>query len=136
MEWELMNLPVIVESDASPDIDNKMLPNQYYALQGSESLVFFDFYAPWCGPCREMMPMIDSLKVEYHEHIAIYKVNVDASKKLVKELKLIGVPYLALQHKGKTLFSRNGSISRNELTVLLEKYLREQSDSKFVTSKR
>ena len=49
----------------------------------------------------EMMPMIDSLKVEYHEQIAIYKVNVDASKKLVKELQLIGVPYLTLQQKGK-----------------------------------
>ena len=98
--------------------------------------VVVDFCAPWCGPCREMMPMIDSLKVEYHEHITIYKVNVDASKKLIKELQLIGVPYLALQYKGKTLFSRNGSISRNELTGLFEKYLREQSDSMSLTSKR
>jgi len=132
----LMNLPVIVESDASPDTDNKMLPDQYYALKRSESLVFLDFYAPWCGPCREMMPMIDSLKVEYHERIKVYKVNVDASKKLVKELQLIGVPYLVLQHKGKALFSRNGAISRNELTRILEKHLREHSDSMIVTSKR
>jgi len=136
MEWDLMNLPVIVEPDANPDTDNKMLPDQYFALRGSESLVFFDFYAPWCGPCREMMPMIDSLKVEYHERISIYKVNVDASKKLVKELQLIGVPYLLLQHNGKVLFSRNGAISRSELTELLEKHIIEKSDSKIVTSNR
>jgi len=136
MEWELMSLPVIVEPDADPDTDNKMLPDQFYALQGSESLVFFDFYAPWCGPCREMMPMIDSLKVEYHERVKIYKVNVDASKKLVKDLRLIGVPYLELQHKGKALFSRNGAISRNELSGLLEKHLSEQSGSMVVISNK
>ena len=130
MEWELSDLPVIVEPDAHPDTDNRMEPSQYYSLINSESLVFFDFYAPWCGPCRKMMPVIDSMKTEYHQEIMVLKVNVDASKKLVRELKLKGVPYLALFQNGKIVFSRNGSISRNELTGLLDKSIlnNQQSD--------
>ena len=129
MEWELIDLPVIVEPDASPDTENKMDPGQYYAIIESDSLVFIDFYAPWCGPCRKMMPMIDSLIVDYHQEINMYKVNVDASKKLVKEMQLVGVPYLVLLHKGKILFSRNGSIDRRELTSILEQNIVNQKES-------
>lgn len=123
MEWELLNLPVVVEPDARPDTDNKMTSEQYHAILSSGTPVFFDFYAPWCGPCRKMMPMIDSLMVEYHPLIQMHKINVDASKKLVKELKLVGVPYLVLLDDGKVLFSKNGSASRSELTSKFDQIL-------------
>ncbi len=135
MEWELLNLPVIMEPDARPDTDNKMTPEQYHAILSEGSPVFFDFYAPWCGPCRKMMPMIDSLMVEYHPQIEMHKINVDASKKLVKELKLIGVPYLVLQDKGVVLFSRNGSATRNELTSAFDQTLMNITGSLLVEDK-
>ncbi|MFC2115968.1 thioredoxin domain-containing protein [Bacteroidota bacterium] len=128
MEWELIDLPVIAEPDARPDTDNKVDPGQYYAILESDSIVFIDFYAPWCGPCRKMMPMIDSLKTEYHQQISMYKVNADASKKLIKELKLSGVPYLALFQNGKLLWSNNGSVSRSKLTSILDESLLNQSN--------
>ncbi len=135
MEWELLNLPVIMEPDARPDTDNKMTSEQYHAILSEGSPVFFDFYAPWCGPCRKMMPMIDSLMVEYHPQIEMHKINVDASKKLVKELKLIGVPYLVLQDKGVVLFSRNGSATRNELTSAFDQTLMNITGSLLVEDK-
>ena len=135
MEWELINLPVIVEPDARPDTDNKMTPEQYHAILSSGSPVFFDFYAPWCGPCRKMMPMIDSLMVEYHQEIQMHKINVDASKKLVKELKLVGVPYLVLLNRGEITFSKNGSITRNELTSLFDQAIMHHKRSLVLTDK-
>jgi thioredoxin 1 len=135
MEWELLNLPVIMEPDARPDTDNKMTPEQYHAILSEGSPVFFDFYAPWCGPCRKMMPMIDSLMVEYHPQIKMRKINVDASKKLVKELKLVGVPYLVLQDKGEVLFSKNGSATRNELTSAFDQTLLNLTGSLVVEDK-
>jgi hypothetical protein len=61
--------------------------------------------------------------VEYHPQIKMHKINVDASKKLVKELKLVGVPYLILQDKVVVLFSKNGSATRNELTSAFDQTL-------------
>ncbi len=116
MDWELKNLTVVIDPDAAPDADNKMEFSEYLKLIQSKEPVFIDFYAPWCGPCRKMMPMIDSLKVEYHQRINIVKVNVDASKKLVKELQLNGVPYLTFYKNGKLIYSKNGTITRKELT--------------------
>lgn len=126
MDWELQNLPVVVDSDSKPDSDNKMEFAEYNELIQSGTLVFIDFYAPWCGPCWKMMPMIDSLKVEYHTKINIVKVNVDASKKLVKELQLGGVPFLALYENGKLFYSKNGTVSREEITKVFESNLLNQ----------
>lgn len=120
MEWNLQNLPVVVEPDAKPDTKNKMEPDEYNALIQSGQLVFVDFFAPWCAPCRKMIPMMDSLKKEYQGRVTIIKINVDASKKLAKELGIMGVPYLVFYHKGVQKFSHNGLIKRVELEKLLE----------------
>lgn len=123
MEWELNELPEVQEPGARPDIVNKMDVEEYQNLLQSDELVFFDFYAPWCGPCRKMMPMIDSLKTEYHPRIHIVKVNADASKKLVKEMKLIGVPYLQFSYKGNIIYNKEGSATREELVAVFRKAL-------------
>jgi thioredoxin 1 len=123
LEWELANLPVIVDPDAQPDTDDKFEPSDFAQLLASEPIVLVDFYAPWCGPCRNMMPMIDSLKVEYHERLPIVKVNADASKRLMREMKLVTVPYLALYRKGELVFEHRGEIRREELVKVLESVL-------------
>lgn len=120
MEWNLKNLPIIVEPDAKPDTENKMEPDEFNALIHSGQLVFVDFYAPWCAPCRKMMPIIDCLRTEYQGKMTIVKINVDASKKLMKELGIAGVPYLVLYYEGKAQFSQNGFIDKQELKKVFD----------------
>lgn len=95
--------------------------DEFNALINSEEIVFVDFYAPWCAPCRKMTPMIDSHKTEYKDRITIVKINVDVSKKLMRELGIVSVPYLVLYHKENILFSRNGLISREKIKELFNK---------------
>ncbi len=120
MEWDLYELPVAIDPNAQPDMDDRFEPADFADLINSEPVVFIDFYAPWCGPCRQMMPMIDSLKTEYHERIPVVKVNADASKRLMRELKLVTVPYLVLYRNGEIVFDHRGVMKREEVVSLLE----------------
>ncbi|MEA3446689.1 MAG: thioredoxin domain-containing protein [Bacteroidota bacterium] len=124
MEWNLQNYPTVTEADAHPDLVDKFDFLRYKNLLTSDSLVFIDFYAPWCAPCIKMMPMIDSLMVEYNNKIKIVKINADASKKLIKKLKIIGVPYLVLYYKGQLLFYQNGEIRKEELQAIFDSQIR------------
>jgi thioredoxin 1 len=123
MEWDLHDLPVAIDPNAQPDMDDKFEPSDFAGLIENEPVVFVDFYAPWCGPCRQMMPMIDSLKTEYHERIPVIKVNADASKRLMRELKLVTVPYLVLYRNGELVFDHKGIMKREEVVSLLESNL-------------
>jgi thioredoxin 1 len=125
MEWNLEDLPVIIDKDAKPDTRNKMEPDEFYALIQSEKPVFIDFYAPWCAPCRQMMPMIDSLKAEFKGTVTVVKINADASKKLVKELKIASVPFLVLYKNGKMVFSEYGIKEKAMLESLFMEYLKQ-----------
>jgi len=115
MDWELQNLPVAVDPDAKPDTENKMEYEELARYIESGKPVFVDFYAPWCGPCRTMMPMVDELKTKFHGKINVVKVNVDASKKLVKKMKIGSVPYLTLYKNGKPVYTKKGMTTREEL---------------------
>lgn len=126
MEWNNNNLPIIIEPNARPDLDNRYTPNQYQELINSDSLVFIDFYAPWCAPCRRMMPMIDSLMVEYHDRVKVVKINIDASKKLIKKLQFTGVPYLVLYQKNQELFTHHGSIMKQEIQRIFDANISRQ----------
>jgi rhodanese-related sulfurtransferase len=125
MEWNLQELPVVEGDKSQLGYENMVRIDEYEQLINSESLVFIDFYAQWCAPCRKMMPMIDSLKTQYFGRIKIEKVNADISKKLIKELALIGVPYLVLYRNNQLLFEKNGWVSREELIAVFDKYLQE-----------
>jgi thioredoxin len=120
MAWNLNSLPVVVEPDAKPDTENKMEPDEFFAFVHTHSLTFVDYYAPWCGPCRQMMPIIDLLQTEYKNKFNIIKVNADASSKLVKEQKISGVPYFVLYKNGEIVYTHSGLLTREELIQVLE----------------
>lgn len=123
MEWNLHDLPVVVEPDARPDVLDKMEPDEFQALVRTDKPVFIDFYAPWCGPCRQMMPMIEDMQQAYRDDVTIVKINADASKKLVKELAIAGVPHFKLFHGGREIFTHTGLITDDQILDQIRKFL-------------
>jgi len=79
-----------------------------------------DFWAPWCGPCRAIAPLVEELAVEYDGRIAFGKVNVDENPKSATEYGIRSIPTLLLFKDGKPLTQIVGLRSKAELKKHLD----------------
>ena len=69
----------------------------------SEKLTIVDFWAPWCGPCRKLGPVLDEIVSEYAEKIKVVKLNTDENLKTAKEYSISGLPTLLLFKNGQAV---------------------------------
>ncbi|GIX50627.1 MAG: thioredoxin [Limisphaera sp.] len=70
------------------------------AVLDAERPVLVDFYAPWCGPCRMLAPLLERMAAEWSERVDFVKVNVDEAPELALRYGITGVPTLLLFSKG------------------------------------
>ena len=74
-----------------------------------------DFFAPWCGPCQTMGPILEKVKKQIGEMGTILKIDVDKNQKLASELKISGVPTLIIYKNGKQVWRQAGVVDANTL---------------------
>ena len=85
--------------------------------------VLVDFYATWCGPCRQLSPIIEDLAIEYENKIRIIKVNIDESPIKTNEYNIQTVPSLMLFTNGELKESFIQARQKSELKNILDKYV-------------
>lgn len=82
-----------------------------------------DFWAPWCGPCRMIAPMVDELAQSYSGRVVIAKVNTDENVQVASHLGIMGIPTLVLFKNGREVDRIVGYTSRRELEARLKAVL-------------
>lgn len=90
-------------------------------LEGSR-VVFVDFWAGWCRPCRAMAPIIRSLAREYGRDVAFAKVDTEAEEDLAKRFRIRAIPTYAFYKKGRLVDRFSGVTPRKRLAQKLEKW--------------
>lgn len=82
-------------------------------------LTLVDFFATWCGPCRQMHPVLEQLKASEGENLRIIKLDVDKNEALASAYRIQSVPTLMLFRNGELLWRQSGAMSLADLKALL-----------------
>lgn len=82
-------------------------------------LTLVDFFATWCGPCKQMHPVLEQLKASEGENLRIIKLDVDKNESLASAYHIQSVPTLMLFRNGELLWRQSGAMSLADLKALL-----------------
>lgn len=86
-------------------------------------LLLVDFWAPWCGPCRMMSPLIDQIGKEYVGKLVVGKVNVDENPTVSRQSGISSIPTLILFMRGQAVNKIIGSVSKNKIDEMVRLHL-------------
>lgn len=84
-------------------------------IKSSDKPVLVDFWAPWCGPCKQLAPILDSFAKEVKDKIAVTKINIDDHPDAAARHNVRGIPTMMLFKNGQLVDAKVGSLTKTAL---------------------
>ena len=105
-----MNDKIKAVTDASFEAD----------VVNSSQVVLVDFWAPWCGPCKALAPVLDEIADEYDGKVVIAKINVDENDQTPPKYGIRGIPTMLLFKDGAVEATKMGALTKAELSTFID----------------
>ena len=92
-------------------------------MELKNKIVLIDFWAPWCGPCKTMSPIIDKMAVELKGKVKVYKINVEDEEgdgyEFIKKFNVMSLPTILLLDNGKVIEQFIGAQTKDKLIKVI-----------------
>ncbi len=102
----------------------KVTEANYNEFTAQSGLLIVDFWAPWCGPCRAIAPILEELAVEYKGRVVVGKCNVDENRTLTSQFGVRGIPAIFFIKNGKVVDEQIGYCEKELLKEKIKKHVK------------
>jgi len=106
---------------ASTDVATFTDENFQSEVLGSKEPVLVDFWAAWCGPCRNLAPLVDQLAAEYKGKLKVGKLDVDAHQNVPQKYNVLSIPTVLLFKNGQVADQVVGSVPKATLDAMVKR---------------
>ena len=89
-------------------------------INESKVSVLVDFWAEWCGPCKQIGPILEEIAIEQESKIRVLKINIDENPQIPQKYGVRGIPTLMLFKQGKLIDTKVGSLPKSSLEAWLQ----------------
>jgi len=98
-------------------VSNLTITNDNFSTEVLKSAVpvLVDFWAPWCGPCKMIGPVIEQIAQEYQGHLKVGKLNVDENGEIAQQYGITSIPTLILFKNGEIAAQKNGAAPKHDI---------------------
>lgn len=110
-DWTAGNAVEVTDKNFDDVVNNSNMP------------VLVDFWAPWCGPCRAMRPVIEQIAAKYEDKVKVCKLNIDIGKETASSFKIKSIPTIILFKKGQVQEKWIGVTDEQDICSAIEKQL-------------
>lgn len=118
MKWRAAALPETKDANVVESMG--MTLADYNRITKSNKKVLIDFYAEWCAPCKKMKPYLDEIALEMKDEVKVIRIDADANKLLLQELKIDGLPVLIIYKDGLQSWRYDGYIEKNDVVAKIK----------------
>ena len=117
LAWNKSNLPL---KNNEPEKKETLTLESLQKIIDSEKIVLVDFYAPWCGPCKKMEPLLEAVTRDYKGKATIIRINIDESKALTQYFRIDEIPFFKVFVSGQEKGNYIGQIDRETFDRMLK----------------
>lgn len=117
LAWNAASLPLSTESGTATSQAGMSLAAFETQIKGKKKVII-DYNATWCGPCKQLSPILEAYVKDQKGAVELIKIDVDANPELAKAKNIEAIPYLELYQDGKLTWKNVGLIGRSELDKL------------------
>jgi thioredoxin 1 len=110
--------PQRIKEDKNMSAININKENFHNEIMNSDKKVLLDFWAPWCGPCRMVVPMVEQI-AEERSDIKVGKINIDENPELANEFGIMSIPTLVVMEKGRIVNQAMGARPKKAIFAML-----------------
>ena len=105
--------------------------NEKIIKASSEKLILVDFWAPWCGPCKQLTPVLEKIIDKCNDKVVLAKVNIDDNKQIAGQLNIQSIPAVFAFKESQVVDAFQGIIPENKIIEFIEKNLGEKIKEDF-----